>query len=59
MEGGTVNIKGVEDDGVQVELSSDPQTGQTSGHEDENSGNASTWRTARSTLLCWTMVAST
>ena len=39
MESGEVKISGVQEDGIQVELSSDPQTGVTTGHEDENSGN--------------------
>ena len=39
MESGTVSISGVEDDGIQVELSGTASTGQTSAHEDEDSGN--------------------
>ncbi len=39
MESGTLKINGVLDDGIQVELSSDPATGNTTDHEDENSGN--------------------
>jgi len=39
MESGTVNITGASDDGIQVELSSDPATGQTTDHEEENTGN--------------------
>ena len=39
MESGTVTLSGAGDDGIQVELSSDPDTGKTPSHEDENSGN--------------------
>jgi hypothetical protein len=39
MEGGTLNISGVQDDGIQVELSGTASTGATSDHEDEDSGN--------------------
>ena len=39
MEIGTVTLSGAGDDGIQVELSSDPDTGTTAAHEDENSGN--------------------
>ena len=39
MESGTVNISAAQDDGIQVELSSDPVTGQTADHEEENTGN--------------------
>ena len=39
IESGTISISGAQDDGIQVELSSDPQTGTTASHEDENSGN--------------------
>lgn len=39
MESGTVNISSALDDGIQVELSSDPETGETADHEDENTGN--------------------
>ena len=39
MESGTLKISGPKDDGIQVELSSDPATGQTTKHEDENTGN--------------------
>ncbi len=39
MESGTVNISGAADDGIQVEQSSDTVTGETTDHDDENSGN--------------------
>jgi hypothetical protein len=40
MESGTITISGVEDDGIQVEQDDKiAATGQTTGHEDENSGN--------------------
>lgn len=40
MESGTINISGAEDDGIQVEQDSKiAATGQTTGHEEENSGN--------------------
>ena len=39
MESGTVNIQGAGDDGIQVELANDANTGVTTLHEDENSGN--------------------
>ena len=35
----TINVTGAKKDGIQVELSSDPNTGKTASHEDENSGN--------------------
>jgi hypothetical protein len=39
MSSGEVNISGVEDDGIQVELKDSIQTGTLKDHEDENSGN--------------------
>ena len=39
MESGTVTISAATEDGIQVEQSSDPVTGTTTNHEDENSGN--------------------
>ncbi len=39
MESGTVNIIGPGDDGVQVSLKDEIPTGETTGHEDEDSGN--------------------
>ena len=39
MESGTVNISGVGDDGIQADLDGDSSTGETSDHEDEDSGN--------------------
>lgn len=39
MESGAVSITGVQDDGIQVELSGTTSTGQTSAHEDEDTGN--------------------
>ena len=39
MESGTVNIIGPGDDGVQVSLKDETPTGETTGHEDEDSGN--------------------
>jgi hypothetical protein len=40
LSSGTLTIKGVEDDAIQVELKDDSATtGQTTDHEDENSGN--------------------
>jgi len=40
MESGTITISGVEDDGIQVEQDTKATaTGQTTGHEEENSGN--------------------
>ena len=40
MESGTISISGVEDDGIQVEQDTKATvTGQTTGHEEENSGN--------------------
>lgn len=39
MESGTINISGVEDDGIQCEIDGDSPTGETTDHEDEDSGN--------------------
>ncbi|MCR4604350.1 MAG: carbohydrate-binding domain-containing protein [Prevotella sp.] len=40
MESGTINISGIQDDGIQVEQDTNSTvTSQTTGHEDENSGN--------------------
>lgn len=39
MTSGTVNITGPDDDGIQVELKEETSTGQTTDHEDEDSGN--------------------
>jgi len=39
MESGTVNISGAGDDGIQVELDGITSTGQTTDHEDEDTGN--------------------
>jgi len=39
MESGTVNIIGPGDDGVQVSLKDETPTGETTGHEEEDSGN--------------------
>lgn len=39
MRSGTVNITSPDDDGIQVELKGETSTGQTSDHEDEDSGN--------------------
>ncbi len=38
-ESGTISISGVSDDGIQVELDGDTSTGETTDHEDEDSGN--------------------
>ena len=41
MKSGTVTISGVGDDGIQADLETDDEnTGETTDHEDENSGNA-------------------
>lgn len=40
MESGEINISGVEGDGIQCDLDGDTSTGETTGHEDEDSGNA-------------------
>jgi len=39
MESGTINISGTEDDGIQCDLDGDTSTGETTDHEDEDSGN--------------------
>ena len=39
MESGIVSISGVGDDGIQCELDGDSSTGETTDHEDEDSGN--------------------
>lgn len=39
MESGTINISGVEDDGIQCEIDGESSTGETTDHEDEDSGN--------------------
>ncbi len=39
MESGALTIKGVGDDGIQCDLDGSVNTGETSGHEDEDSGN--------------------
>ncbi len=39
MESGTVNISGTADDGIQCDLDGDTNTGETTDHEDEDSGN--------------------
>lgn len=39
VESGTINISGVEDDGIQAELDGDTSTGETTDHEDEDSGS--------------------
>ena len=39
MKGGTVTISGVSDDGIQCDLGGDSSTGETTDHEDEDSGN--------------------
>lgn len=39
MKSGTVNISGVGDDGIQCDLGGDNPTGETAGHEDEDTGN--------------------
>ena len=39
MESGTLNISGVGDDGIQTELDGTTSTGETTDHEDEDSGN--------------------
>ena len=39
MESGTINISGTEDDGIQCDLDGDASTGETTDHEDEDSGN--------------------
>ena len=39
MESGVVNISGTGDDGIQCDLGGDTSTGETTDHEDEDSGN--------------------
>lgn len=39
MESGTINISGTGDDGIQCDLDGDTSTGETTDHEDEDSGN--------------------
>ena len=39
MKSGTVTISGVGDDGIQCDLGGDTSTGETTSHEDEDSGN--------------------
>ena len=39
MESGTVNISGTGDDGIQCDVEGDTSTGETTDHEDEDSGN--------------------
>ncbi len=39
MEGGSLNIESAGDDAIQVELDGDTSTGETTEHEDEDSGN--------------------
>ena len=39
MESGTINISGTQDDGIQCDLDGDASTGETTDHEDEDSGN--------------------
>jgi len=39
MESGTINISGTADDGIQCDLDGDTSTGETTDHEDEDSGN--------------------
>lgn len=39
MESGTINISGTEDDGIQCDLDGTTSTGETTDHEDEDSGN--------------------
>ena len=39
MESGTVSIRGTGDDGIQCDLDGDTSTGETTDHEDEDSGN--------------------
>ena len=39
MESGTITISGTQDDGIQCDLDGDTSTGETIGHEDEDSGN--------------------
>ena len=39
MQSGTVNISGTGDDGIQCDLGGDSSTGETTNHEDEDTGN--------------------
>ena len=39
MESGTININGTGDDGIQCDIDGDSSTGETTDHEDEDSGN--------------------
>jgi hypothetical protein len=39
MQSGTVNINGTQDDGIQCDLDGDASTGETTDHEDEDTGN--------------------
>lgn len=39
MESGNINISGISGDGIQCDLDGDTSTGETTDHEDENSGN--------------------
>ncbi|MCR4810068.1 MAG: carbohydrate-binding domain-containing protein [Prevotella sp.] len=39
MESGTISVSSASEDCIQVELSNNPKTGKTAGHEDENTGN--------------------
>ena len=39
MESGSITIRGTSDDGIQCDLDEDTITGETTDHEDENSGN--------------------
>ena len=39
MESGTINISGTQDDGIQCDIDGDESTGETTDHEDEDSGN--------------------
>ncbi len=39
MESGTINIEGVGDDGIQCDIDGTESTGETTDHEDEDSGN--------------------
>jgi len=39
MESGTINISGTLDDGIQCDLDGDASTGETTDHEDEDTGN--------------------
>ena len=39
VESGEINISGVEDDGIQCDLEGDKSTGETTDHDDEDSGN--------------------